>query len=231
MASSRSVTANATSTASAQGESGRASPRPAVYGSGPMKRAALYARVSTDIQEREETIESQLDALQHAVEVGAYEVPAGGVFVDENASGARLDRPALDRLRDLAAEGAFDAVLVWSPDRLARRYAYQVVLMEELARGGCEVIFVHHPFGQSPEEQMLWQIQGVFAEYERAEQERERLERRLTALDREVTRLIDAYQADVIELSELSERRRSVEEHGRASRHAERQRDGKNREF
>ena len=168
MASDRSVTANATSTASAQGESGRESTRPTVYSSGPMKRAALYARVSTDKQEREETIESQLDALQKAVEVGAYEVPAGGVFVDENASGTHLDRPALDRLWDLAAEGAFDAVLVWSPDRLARRYAYQVVLMEELARGGCEVIFVHHPFGQSPEEQMLLQIQGVFAEYERA---------------------------------------------------------------
>jgi site-specific DNA recombinase len=133
-----------------------------------MKRVALYARVSTDKQEREETIESQLDALHHAVESDGYEVPAGGVFVDQHASGARLDRPALDRLRDLAAEGAFDAVLVWSPDRLARRYAYQVVLMEELTRGGCEVVFVHHPFGQSPEEQMLLQIQGVFAEYERA---------------------------------------------------------------
>ena len=132
------------------------------------KRAALYARVSTDKQEREETIESQLDALYQAVKAGAYEVPAGGVFVDEHASGARLDRPALDRWRDLAAEGAFDTVLVWSPDRLARRYAYQVVLLEELTRCGCEVVFVHHPFGHSPEEQMLLQIQGVFAEYERA---------------------------------------------------------------
>ena len=133
-----------------------------------MKRAALYARVSTDKQEREETIESQLDALYHAVEAGAYEIPPGCVFVDEHASGARLDRPALDRLRDLAAEGVFEAVLVWSPDRLARRYAYQVVLLEELTRCGCEVVFVHHPFGHSPEEQMLLQIQGVFAEYERA---------------------------------------------------------------
>jgi site-specific DNA recombinase len=133
-----------------------------------MKRAALYARVSTDKQEREETIESQLDALYHAVEAGAYELPSGCVFVDEHASGARLDRPALDRLRDLAAEGVFEAVLVWSPDRLARRYAYQVVLLEELTRWGCEVVFVHHPFGASPEEQMLLQIQGVFAEYERA---------------------------------------------------------------
>jgi site-specific DNA recombinase len=133
-----------------------------------MKRAALYARVSTDKQEREETIDSQLDALSHAVEAGAYEIPPGGVFVDEHASGARLDRPALDRLRDLAAEGAFEVVVVWSPDRLARRYAYQVVLLEERTRCECEVVFVHHPFGHSPEEQRLWHIQGVFAEYERA---------------------------------------------------------------
>jgi site-specific DNA recombinase len=170
MAGNRTVTASAAPTTSARGGNDRQGtrPGPAVFGGGPMKRAALYARVSTDKQEREETIESQLDALYQAVKAGAYEVPAGGVFVDEHASGARLDRPALDRLRDLAAEGAFDTVLVWSPDRLARRYAYQVVLLEELTRCGCEVIFVHHPFGHSPEEQMLLQIQGVFAEYERA---------------------------------------------------------------
>jgi site-specific DNA recombinase len=170
MAGNRTVKASAAPTTAARGGHDRQGtrPGPAVFGGGPIKRAALYARVSTDKQEREETIESQLDALYHAVEAGAYEVPAGGVFVDEHASGARLDRPALDRLRDLAAEGAFDTVLVWSPDRLARRYAYQVVLLEELTRCGCEVVFVHHPFGHSPEEQMLLQIQGVFAEYERA---------------------------------------------------------------
>jgi len=170
MASNRTLKANTASTASTEDESDRQGARlgTGIPGGGLMKRVALYARVSTDKQEREETIESQLDALHHAVKSDGYEVPAGGVFVDQHASGARLDRPALDRLRDLAAEGAFDAVLVWSPDRLARRYAYQVVLMEELTRGGCEVVFVHHPFGQSPEEQMLLQIQGVFAEYERA---------------------------------------------------------------
>ena len=120
-------------------------PRTALSGGRPMQQAALYARVSTDKQEREETIESQLDALSHAVAVGAYEVPAGGVFVDEHASGTRLDRPALDRWRDLAAEGAFDTVVVWSPDRRARRDAYQVVLLEELTRCGCEVVFVPSP--------------------------------------------------------------------------------------
>ena len=170
MAGNRTGTASAASTISARGESDRTSTRPrtALSGGSPLQRAALYARVSTDKQEREETIERQLDALYHAVAVGAYEVPAGGVFVDEHASGTRLDRPALDRWRDLAAEGAFDTVVVWSPDRRARRDAYQVVLLEELTRCGCEVVFVHHPFGHSPEEQMFWHIQGGFAEYERA---------------------------------------------------------------
>ena len=59
-------------------------------------------------------------------------------------------------------------MLVAAPDRLARHYAYQVVVVEELQRSGCEVVFLNHPFGKTPEEQMLVQVQGVFAEYERA---------------------------------------------------------------
>lgn len=92
--------------------------------------AACYARVSTDKQEKEQTIESQLDALKRAAEQGGYEVPPEWYFTDEGYSGALLDRPALDRLRDLASERALEAVLVYSPDRLARQYPYQVVVME-----------------------------------------------------------------------------------------------------
>ncbi len=133
-----------------------------------LKTAALYARVSTEKQEKEETVQSQLDALRGAAKERGVNVPSDYVFVDEGYSGGRLDRPNLDRLRDLAAEGAFDEILVYSPDRLARQYAYQVVVLEELKRAGCEVVFLNHAFGQSPEEQMLLQVQGVFAEYERA---------------------------------------------------------------
>ncbi len=133
-----------------------------------LKLAACYARVSTDKQEKEQTIESQLDALKQAAEQGGYEVPPEWYFTDEGYSGALLDRPALDRLRDLASEGALEAVLIYSPDRLAREYAYQVVVMEELQKAGCEVVFLNHAFGESPEERMLLQMQGVFAEYERA---------------------------------------------------------------
>ena len=135
---------------------------------GLLTRAALYARVSTEKQEREETVASQVDLLQQTAKARGYEVLPGNLFIDDGVSGTRLDRPALERLRDLAAEGAFEVVLVTAPDRLARRYAYQVVLVEELTRSGCEVVFVHQSLGASPEEQMLLQMQGVFAEYERA---------------------------------------------------------------
>ena len=134
----------------------------------PLKIAAIYARVSTERQEKEQTVDSQLDALRRAAGEGGYEVSPSHVFVDERRSGAHLDRPGLDRLRDLASEGTFEAVLVASPDRLARHYAYQVLVMEELQRTGCGVVFLNHAFGETPEERMLLQITGVFAEYERA---------------------------------------------------------------
>ena len=90
------------------------------------------------------------------------------VFIDEGYSGSRLDRPALDRLRDAAREGEFDVVAVYSPDRLARRYAYQVLLLEEFRKAGCDVEFVHRPISDDPHDQLLLQIQGAVAEYERA---------------------------------------------------------------
>jgi site-specific DNA recombinase len=132
-----------------------------------VKLAAAYARVSTDRQEQQESIGSQVEAVQEAAAAGGYELPTEFLFVDDGYSGARLDRPALDRLRDVVSEGAIEAVLISAPDRLARHYAYQVVVLEEFKRAGCEVLFLNHAFGQSPEEQMLLQIQGVFAEYER----------------------------------------------------------------
>jgi site-specific DNA recombinase len=169
MASYRGITPGAT-TATVQGPAFSTPTRnaPQVAGGRGLTRAALYARVSTDKQEREETVASQVDLLRQTAATRGYEILPGNVFIDDGVSGTRLDRPALERLRDLAAEGVFDVVLVTAPDRLARRYAYQVVLVEELTRCGCEVVFVHQSLGASPEEQMLLQMQGVFAEYERA---------------------------------------------------------------
>src|SRR5262249_40457175 len=103
-------------------------------------QVAIYARVSTERQGREQTIESQLATLRTwATEQGHTLAPAH-VYVDQGYSGSRLDRPGLDRLRDAAREGEFEAVAVLSPDRLARKYAYQALLLEELQRAGCAVV-------------------------------------------------------------------------------------------
>jgi site-specific DNA recombinase len=170
MASDRAFTTGVPATAAAQGFASHAPTRDAIQASGGrfLKRAAWYARVSTDKQEREETVASQVELLHQTAAAHGYEVLPGHVFIDDGISGTRLDRPALDRLRDLAAEGAFEVILVTTPDRLARRYAYQVVLVEEFTRCGCEVVFAQQSLGTSPAEQMLLQMQGVFAEYERA---------------------------------------------------------------
>lgn len=130
-------------------------------------KAALYARVSAEKQERDDTIGSQLAALRQAGIQRAYQISDADVFRDEGYSGARLDRPALDRLRDLVAEGTYDVVLVLAPDRLARHYAYQVVVIDEFTQAGCRVTLLNHVGGTSPGEQMLLHMQGVFAEYER----------------------------------------------------------------
>jgi site-specific DNA recombinase len=134
-----------------------------------MKNAAIYARVSSAQQKQERTIASQTAALiKHAGENG-YHVPREWIFEDEGFSGANLRRPGLERVRDLAAEGQLEAVLVYSPDRLSRKYAYQVLLMEELARQGAETVFLNAPQAESAEDQLVLQFQGMIAEYERAQ--------------------------------------------------------------
>jgi site-specific DNA recombinase len=132
------------------------------------KRAAIYARVSTSHQVEERTISSQVQALTaYAIQRG-FRLEEKHIYCDEGCSGSRLDRPALDRLRDDAYAGLLDVILILSPDRLARRYAYQVLLVEELERWGCEVIFLERPLKDNPEDRLLLEIQGAFAEYERA---------------------------------------------------------------
>lgn len=134
-----------------------------------MKTAAIYARVSSDQQKEEKTIASQTAALVEFARSEGYGVPAEWIFEDEGYSGANLVRPGLERVRDLAAEGQIQAVLVLSPDRLSRKYAYQVLLIEELARHGVQVVFIKTPKSDSPEDQLLLQFQGMIAEYERAQ--------------------------------------------------------------
>jgi site-specific DNA recombinase len=134
-----------------------------------MATAAIYARVSSARQRQEQTIVSQTTALREAAERWGLDVPAEWIFEDEGYSGATLVRPALERLRDLAAQVPVDVVLCYSPDRLARRYAYQALLIDEFARAGTEVRFVKAPRAETPEDELLIQFQGMIAEYERAQ--------------------------------------------------------------
>jgi site-specific DNA recombinase len=134
-----------------------------------MSNAAIYARVSSARQKEQQTISSQTAALQsHAEDLG-LDVPAQWVFEDDGQSGASLVRPALERLRDLVCQVPVDVLLVYSPDRLARKYAYQALLIEEFAKAGTTVVFLKGPRGDSPEDALLTQFQGMIAEYERAQ--------------------------------------------------------------
>src|SRR5438874_9958952 len=128
---------------------------------------AIYARVSSDSQEARGTIGSQLDALRQ--KMAGLEQQVVHEYTDDGYSGTRLDRPGLDALRDAAASGLFKEVWCLTPDRLARSYAYQILITDELARHGVQVQYLDAPpVRDNPEATLLVQVQGVIAEYERA---------------------------------------------------------------
>jgi site-specific DNA recombinase len=129
---------------------------------------ALYVRVSTTRQHQAQTIEQQLDRLQaHVAHHPDWHLADEHIYRDDGYSGAKLNRPGLDRLRDRAAFAAFELVLVTAPDRLARNYVHQMLLIDELAQRGCQVVFVDRPMSDDPHDQLLLQIRGAVAEYER----------------------------------------------------------------
>ena len=129
---------------------------------------ALYARVSSERQAETGTIESQIAALKERIGQDGYTVGNECCFIDDGYTGSTLIRPALERLRDAVAGGGIERLYVLAPDRLARKYAYQVLLVDEFRRQGVDIIFLNHKLGESPEEEMLLQMQGMIAEYERA---------------------------------------------------------------
>jgi site-specific DNA recombinase len=129
---------------------------------------SLYARVSSEQQAEAKTIASQLAEIRTRIVADGFKLTNVLEFVDDGYSGSTLVRPALERLRDVAAAGGMDRLYVHCPDRFARHYAYQVLLVEELTGHGVEVVFLNRPLGQTPEDQLLLQVQGVIAEYERA---------------------------------------------------------------
>jgi site-specific DNA recombinase len=131
-------------------------------------RVARYVRVSTERQQQAQTIEQQVTQLRAYVAAREeWTIAEEHVFRDDGASGAKLDRPGLDGLRDQAAKAAFDLVLVCAPDRLARNFVHQMVVMEQLERHGVRVVVIDRPCSDDPHEQLVTQIRGAVAEYER----------------------------------------------------------------
>ena len=156
-------------------------------------RVALYARVSSARQAETLSIESQVAALRERLAADGGQLDDELCFLDEGVSGATLVRPALERLRDAAWAGGVDTLYVDSPDRLARNYVHQVVLLEEFQRHQVSVVFLNHPPSDTPEGTLLLQMQGMIAEYERAQiLERTRRGRRFAARQGKVSILSNA---------------------------------------
>jgi len=129
---------------------------------------AVYVRVSTQRQAQAQTIEQQLDSLRAYHEAQGWPWQEKHIFRDDGYSGAKLRRPGLDRLREQVGRAAFDRVVITAPDRLARNYVHQMLLIEEFERGGCQVEFVDRPMSHDPHDQLLLQIRGAVSEYERS---------------------------------------------------------------
>lgn len=132
-------------------------------------QVAIYARVSTLNQQQKGTIASQVQLLKQHIQQQSWSLLPEHEFLDEGSSGTRLDHPALDRLRDCAQRGEFDAIVLLSPDRLAREYAHQWLLVEEFEQLNTQLIFLQNPFGDTSQGKLLTQMQGMIAEYERAQ--------------------------------------------------------------
>lgn len=130
-------------------------------------RVAVYVRVSTQRQAQTQTIEQQLERLRTYIKEQNWTLPNEHIFRDDGYSGSRLNRPGLDRLRDKVRLAELDRVLLTAPDRLARNFVHQMILLEEIERFGCQVVFLDRPMTNDPHDQLLLQIRGAVAEYER----------------------------------------------------------------
>lgn len=129
----------------------------------------MYVRVSTQQQRDEATIDSQKKTLLELAQRSGFEIHPEWIFEDNGISGSTLNRPALEKLRDYVPEGLFDTVFILSPDRLSRKFAYQALILEEFKKHGVKIIFQNSPNSDKPEDNLLLQMQGMFAEYERAQ--------------------------------------------------------------
>ena len=154
---------------------------------------AFYARVSSDAQARAHTIDSQVAALKERIAADGLQLEPDHGYVDDGWSGTNLQRPALEKLRDAVAGGEIECIYVHAPDRLARRHAHQVLLIEEFRRSGAEIVFLNRAISRTAEDELLLQVQGIIAEYERTKiLERARRGRRHAARSGSVSALTSA---------------------------------------
>ena len=133
-------------------------------------RAALYARVSTDRQAEKYGIPSQIEALRRrCLERGWNIVPDmyTEAFIDDGFSGSDLNRPALNRLREVVEHGQVDVVMAYDPDRLSRNLADLLFLENDFARYGAKLEFITQEVDTSPEGKMFFAIRGAVGQYER----------------------------------------------------------------
>jgi site-specific DNA recombinase len=129
---------------------------------------AIYTRVSTIIQAQQQTIQTQLSRLEEYLSQKGIEWEKALIYQDEGISGATLRRPALSKLRDSIRQREITQLYLTAPDRLARKYVHQALLLEEFEQAGCDVTFIDRPMTDDPNDQLLLQIRGAVAEYERS---------------------------------------------------------------
>lgn len=130
-------------------------------------RVGFCARVSTQRQAQAQTIEQQLEPLRTYAAQQGWTVPPEQIFRDDGYSGATFGRPGLERWRAVTAQRTLDLVLLTAPDRFSRNYVHQVLLLEGVQQHDCRVEFLDRPMSQDPHDQLLLQIRGAVAEYER----------------------------------------------------------------
>jgi site-specific DNA recombinase len=130
-------------------------------------KTAMYARVSSEQQAREGTIESQISAVREYIAHQGWKMESGSEYTDNGVSGTRLERPGLEELRDRIAAKQYQRVVVLSRDRLSRNFIHQEYLREEWEKMGCELVYVQEPSVETPEDLLASRVRGIFAEYER----------------------------------------------------------------
>ncbi len=140
------------------------------------KRAAYYARVSTEKQEQEETIENQISEILKAIKQAGNILQPDCCFRDNGWTGSVLERPGLDAMRNAAKEHKFDILYVYDRGRLSRIFFHQEVVIDDLTSEGIEFETLCDISAETPEQMLMQKVQGIFHEYERLKiQERFRL--------------------------------------------------------